>query len=221
MGLKSWTGLHDVGTSKIVNSSFLWLALIPFLSRLLESIHAWTKYAPTLPFNFVAFYFAAFFFAVGALIFNWKCPTIAKLAPDFGAFRAKGYSPVELKNWFHSLAGSKIYPSERDPEMILQFRSLVTGSDNLSKDDLTGKFSKKATGRMMAEFWGLDISARLAEVHNHTLNVANIRHPVWRTVASLAYTFGFILFGIVAMVNLGVVAKATWGLIQPWFCGGC
>jgi len=214
MGLKTWTGLHDVGTSKIVNSSFIWLALIPFLSRLLESIHAWTKFTPTLPFNFVAFYFAAFFFTLGSIIFNWKCPTIAKLAPDFGVFKAKGYSSIELKDWFHALAGSTVHADKCDPEMILHFRSEATESENLSDDDVIGRNLKKATPKMMDEFWRLNIESRLANIHKHTLNTANTRFPVWRLMASIFYTVGFALFIVVALVNLYVVTRATWDLLK-------
>src|SRR5689334_15711854 len=100
----TWASLHDIGTSKIVNTSFIWLAIIPFLSRALDALHAADTRIPTLPLNFSAFYFAAFFFAIGALIFRLHCPTVIKLAPNFAALKAGNFSTIEFRRWFVEVA---------------------------------------------------------------------------------------------------------------------
>ena len=63
---QSWTDLHAVGSSKVVNSAFIWLVIIPFLSRVLLAISSEYGKDLKLPLNFLAFYYAAFFFTIAA-----------------------------------------------------------------------------------------------------------------------------------------------------------
>ncbi|HRE80192.1 MAG TPA: hypothetical protein PLN52_04045 [Opitutaceae bacterium] len=210
-----WSALNALGTSKLVNSSFIWLALIPFLSRVLGAVQEWTHQCQSLPLSFVAFYFAAFSFSIAAGIFLWKCPTIAKIAPDFGVFNAKGHSETELKNWFLELAKSKKHPDAIDPEMILHFRRVVLLESGHGELDQADVFAEKARQRMMDAFWDIPLGSRLANAHDHVLRIADEYFPRWRGLAARFYVTGFALFSVVATYNLCSVGYSVWQTIKP------
>lgn len=227
----TWAKLHAVGTSKIVNTSFIWLAAIPALSRLLDAAHqaihtaafhlvehGATKAAAQIanldtrvPFNFIAFYYAAFFFTLAALLFQWFCPKVIKFAPSFGAFKTGGYSMVELKHWYHDMVPSSKYPTERDPQKIKDFIDCLMGSENIGADALGEILDGKAGHSLMDPFWSdLPLEPRRApHAHQKAIEEAETKHPVARKLAAIFYGIGFLLFAIVALLNLYVVLRET------------
>lgn len=209
--MKTWRDLHAVGTSKVVNTSFIWLALIPFLSRCLDALHAGSH----LPFNFIAFYYAAFFFTVASLIFNLTCPVVIKLTPTFGAFKAGGYSLLELKNWYHDMATAKDGAS-RDLKLIQQFLSHLKVTDGVSVEGYVDLMKGTAGKTQLERFWQTlaKDDDMLSEVHDLTIGEAEKKHPNWRRAAAVLYIIGFILFGLVAILNLIVVSKISWQVLS-------
>ena len=207
---RSWTELHDIGSSKVVNSAFIWLVLIPFLAKVLFAIHA--EFGPDLkmPFNFLAFYYAAFFFTIAAALYQWKCPNIVKLAPTFGAFQEGGYSPLELKKWFHELAESPHGPQDRDGELVIQFLQNAGAPANLSPAGYVDLMSKSASANLMGTFWQYSIPPdKLPAVHDLTISLANRKSGVARSFATACYALGLVLFALVVLLNLRAVVKET------------
>jgi hypothetical protein len=209
--VNTWRSLHAIGTSKVVNTSFIWLALIPFLARVLDALHAGER----LPFNFVAFYFAAFFFTLASLIFNMACPVVIKLSPTFGAFKSGGYSLLELKNWYHDMATARDGTS-RDTNLVRQFLSNLGAPDNVSATEYPDLMSGAAGSSLLSRFWSYPAVSddHLAQVHNLTIGEAEKKNIGWRKGAAILYVIGFILFGLVALLNLCVVAKVSWQVIK-------
>lgn len=206
--------MRNLGMSKVVNTSFIWLALIPFLARVLDSIKEVGGAKLALPFNFEAFYFAAVCFTIASMIFAIWCPDIVKLAPDFGTFVTKGHSGRELKRWFHKLAPSKNHKGEIDIGPITQFFENAGFSVELSKKDLGDFFAGKAPNELMGKFWSIDIQNKLADLHDFTLNQSNCRSPVARWFAAIFYILGFLLFACVAASNLVAVFSIT---MRHWY----
>ncbi len=206
----SWTELHALGSSKIVNSAFIWLIIIPFLSRVLLTLNSEYGKDITLPFNFLAFYYAAFFFTVASAVFNWNCPTVAKLAPTFGSFKAGGYSALELKNWYHDMVPSPTSPSKRNGELIIQFLTNVRQSHGLSPEEYAENISRLAGPNTMANFWLIQIPEnKLPDAHDLAIGIANKGNAFARLVATISYQLGFLLFGVVIIYNLTAVVKET------------
>lgn len=215
MRMKTWRDLHAVGTSKVVNTSFIWLALIPFLSRCLDALHE----GKHLPFNFIAFYYAAFFFTLASLIFNLKCPVVIKLTPTFGSFKAGGYSLLELKNWFHDMATAKD-GSSRDSELIRQFLSHLKAKPAGTIIETYEEMIKGTAGpKVLSTFWQTVAKDddMLAEVHDLSVKEAEKKSPYWRNTATVLYSIGFVLFGLVAILNLIVVSKISWQVLKEFF----
>lgn len=207
---RSWTDLHDVGSSKVVNSAFIWLVLIPFLSRVLVALSAEYGRDVKLPFNFLAFYYSAFFFTIAAAVFNWKCPTVAKLAPTFGSFKAGGYSAVELKNWYHDMVPSPVNPEFRDGQRIVQFMTNVRSVDSLTQEEYANELSRVAGPKLMVNFWLIEVPEhRLPDAHNLAVQVSNGMNPIARCAATVCYGIGFLLFAVVAVLNLVTVVQET------------
>lgn len=227
----TWVDLHGVGTSKIVNSSFIALAAIPALSRLLalghEGIAAMKAHiaahggstksleaveaAMQLPFNFVAFYYAAFFFAVAAVLFHFFCPKILKLAPSFGAYQTGGFSFVELKHWYHDMVPSPEGRHARDAQKITAFIESIVGRDQLRGDEYAESKKVSAGGKLMGAFWN-DLPGeqkRAPHAYQLALVEAETKHSVVRRLTAFFYGLGFLAFIIVAFVNLAAVASET------------
>lgn len=212
----TWGGLHDVGTSKVVNTSYIWLALIPFLTRALEALHAAGTHVPTLPFNFIAFYYAAFCFTAGAAVFNLFCPKVIKLTPTFGTFASEQYSLIELKNWWHDMVMDEPRPEER-ARLLEQFLLLEKPNQGISYPVLD---KSEVDAKILNNFWEENAWTKrdaLPLLHDLAVKYAEKLNPNWRRFATAMYGIGFILFGVVVVLNLFVVAKETGRIIAPMF----
>jgi hypothetical protein len=110
-----WRTLISFSRSKFVQSSLVWVALVPVVARFTEgmdktfhvrigeNVHVLTL-AP--PFTWSMFFFGALFFMLGNFIVNWKAPRILKETGHFREFADQGRSPFELLDLARSLTAS-------------------------------------------------------------------------------------------------------------------
>lgn len=91
-----WHLLSKINKFKFINTMYIWIFVVPVLSRLLEkvgdvanvTIFDYTFEAQlTLPFSWLVFYFSAVSFAIANVIFQIRCPNIIKDHTGYSDFK--------------------------------------------------------------------------------------------------------------------------------------
>ncbi|MDR7090882.1 hypothetical protein [Cellvibrio fibrivorans] len=91
----NWRLLSNLGQSKLVRSSYIWMIVIPVAAKVLENIapevelHIFNQVfnlTLILPFSWKALYFSSLLFACGTIIYQIFCPKIVKEYPTFKDF---------------------------------------------------------------------------------------------------------------------------------------
>lgn len=102
-----WADLRSLGESRMVQSSYYWLVLVPICARLLDKIASPLKFRAfggmhqidfTLPFSWYLLYFSALAFACGALLYRLYCPKIISEFASFSEYRDAGGEGFRLEN---------------------------------------------------------------------------------------------------------------------------
>ncbi len=97
----SWVTIRALGKNKILNTSYIWIVLVPIIAKLLEKapevikleiFGAMTEIPLELPFSWGVFYFSAVCFFFASIIFILFCPAIIKRFADFSDFLGSGES---------------------------------------------------------------------------------------------------------------------------------
>src|SRR5688572_21172664 len=115
----TWSDLYEIGSSKIVNSSFIWMVLLPIIARALTTIESKYQIQVQIPLNFYLLYVAALVFAAASTSYHLFCPKLVQRAPNYGVFVERRYSINELKKWYRKLC--RRFDGTIDAEMISHF----------------------------------------------------------------------------------------------------
>lgn len=121
--LINWPIISILGNNPIVTRSYIYLIIVPILAKLLSALESPFLYNFTsgytlkiplgLPFNWVLFYFAAFFFTIGTIIYVFFAPQIIKEDKTFGDFEVKRKTSIHLKLYLDDLGISDKYIKEQ------------------------------------------------------------------------------------------------------------
>jgi hypothetical protein len=196
-----WVKLHQLRENPAIKYSWVWLALVPFLMRLIIAWQPRVAYALDVPINFIFCYAAGLCFLAAAWPYGKYCPTLVKEAPSYGAFQKHQHSEVELRNWFREVVPADGAPAEADPQLVLQYRSIIRGNTNLTAAEAAESLTGRAGHAIMDPFWATPAGTKLPDVHDFALGVAKRRRPVARAVATVAYAFGFLFLACVFAYN--------------------
>ncbi|KQC29256.1 hypothetical protein [Flagellimonas eckloniae] len=91
----NWKQISVLGQNKIVNSSYIYLFIVPVIAKLFSSINSPVdlilggyefQFVLTLPFNWKLFFFAALLFTIGSLVYNLRAPNIIKENDSYSNF---------------------------------------------------------------------------------------------------------------------------------------
>lgn len=199
----SWTSLQGLGTSKVVNSSLVWLIIIPFVARVVDAVDAKFCLDVSLPFNALMLYCAAFAFTVAAGIFHVWCPSVIKLTPSYGVFATGRHSVSDLKKWFREIAGSKAGNGGADSEMILHFIREARAEGNATPADLLDYTDGKAGASLMNVYWTCPIpDFFVPSTFNFVRDSADVLFSWARRLAAAFYVLGFLALAAVAIFNV-------------------
>ncbi len=187
-----WATLEKIQKVRIVQSTYVWIFIVPVLAKALSRIEDPIKMMvfyqkfelhTSLPFSWWVFYFAAISFVLANLIFIWKCPKIVKDHNDFGDFLAKKKGEAHLY----------YYATQLDN----QYNDFI---HFLSENRLVNQFEEHERTqfdyevKMSDAFWGIH------DVHN-------VIRRFWRLFCTSLYAVGFILIFIVLVQNLWAVLQ--------------
>lgn len=94
-----WINLRQLGESRMVQTAYAWMVLVPILARALEHVASPVKVSIfggehllnlTLPFSWYLFYFSALAFACGSLLYKIYCPAIISEFLNFREYMNSG-----------------------------------------------------------------------------------------------------------------------------------
>ena len=95
--LPRWSGLRQMGESKILRSSYFWLFAVPLLAKALALAEPRLLVLPqglrlhlALPFSWKLFYFSAVAFSLGSLLYSLACPRIVRNFQGYSEWADQG-----------------------------------------------------------------------------------------------------------------------------------
>jgi len=96
-----WSQLKVLQKNKIVKTSYIWLLVVPFITKLFsktsDNIY---ELDLILPFSWKVFFISALFFTLANLLFSIFAPRIVKEYQDYGDFKLQGKTYNELTDYF-------------------------------------------------------------------------------------------------------------------------
>lgn len=104
----SWTNVRKFGVSKFVQSSFVWIAIVPLIAKVLSKMNSLLvipigdeKYVFVLelPFSWQLFFFSAISFSLATIIYFVWCPRIIKEHYNATHFLEEGKTLTQLREY--------------------------------------------------------------------------------------------------------------------------
>ncbi|MDD9200867.1 hypothetical protein PVK61_16725, partial [Aliivibrio sp. S2MY1] len=117
-----WSLIRSIGDSKIVQSSFIWLLIVPISARLLSNVDdvinmtvfgSNVNLTTSLPFSWQLLFGAACFFTIANIIYNAFCPEIFRQYKNYSEFKEHGktllqvHSAMKVMVWCNRKPGVK------------------------------------------------------------------------------------------------------------------
>ena len=195
-----WDKLRSVQNSKIINSTYIWLFIVPltakFLSKLNDSVKIMIdgnvyEFILKLPFSWEQFFYSSLCFVVGNIIFIIMAPELIKDFKDYGDYIRSGRDIKNLSKYMAKEYEGEIF----DKDMEIHYADLEStrnlnkafkrnGEDGkiIDEDDLIKDHEKYS-------FWKL-------------YNYLNAEYYIFRYICATLYAIGFILFSFVIAKNI-------------------
>ena len=99
VNLSVWSALRKVQNLKFVQSTYIWLFVLPIFGKFITKANNLHADLIELPFAWVCLFFSALFFTAGNIIFLFKCPNIIKENKNFGQFENEGKTSKHLSDY--------------------------------------------------------------------------------------------------------------------------
>ena len=113
---------------KIVKSSYIWLLIVPLVSKVFSKIENTISFTIdekiyeidlVLPFSWNIFFIAALLFTVSNILFYLSAPNIVKHYKNYGDFNAQGKGIEQLKEYMTSHERMMIKTSHMNSPIIV------------------------------------------------------------------------------------------------------
>lgn len=117
-GTVRWSRVRSLGRSRLVRSSFIWIAVVPGAAKVALALKqnvaepAWAKSMVDslhLPFSWHLLFWSAMFMAIATALFDIYCPNIIRKHEHFGSFESAGEHSSHLMEYAEQVA------NRRDP----------------------------------------------------------------------------------------------------------
>jgi len=212
-----WDKLAKIGQNPIINRTYIYLFLLPFVIRLLRNYN-YESVIDSIPFSWHVLYFSAFSFTIGSLLYYIFCPSLIKDNKSFANFS------LEKKGWQH------LYSYLNDIRINSE---IVANLNRLRKKDIANKDRKRIDlfnilldeqsesinfGQDTYDSTGFNVIKRVNEIEkknneetrlklafeNCFLYANSIRHLIRLTILILFF-IGFLLIGSVVINSFALV----------------
>lgn len=215
---REWSSLYSIGHSKLVQSSLIWVFIVPIAAKILHEIDSIVylevfsytfKLNLELPFSWVTLYFSALFFAMGSLLYIFFCPKLIKDYLNYSSFVDKDNSYELLVSKFHYDA------TDSDHEAALEYIDNLLSEMQIEKPQKKTKFSPRQYVRKIIS---LDYRINLIFISKNEYCIPNIfyyfreclefYYTRMRVLCFISYLVGFLLLSFIFIENLVyVIAK--------------
>lgn len=213
-----WSHLRVFGESRVVQSSWLWLALVPACAKVIHHLQEnirtdpWASFVQSLrlPFSWPVLFAAALCFTAATFIYSTRGPRIIRENKSLCDFRDAAKTTRHLAEYAHEVAGE---PGEEEvepypgcmPEVVSGRRVgdmlvVMKGDAPLSlvESEEEAPFAKHVGGDAIDRvFWNI---WWIAERHKHRSLIA----------AAFFYMIGSLLVMVIFIENVAWVARTLW-----------
>ena len=179
-----WYSIRLIGKSKLSNSMYYWLFIVPIAAKVLSEINEDIRmkifgqdfnFIFSLPFNWKMFFFSALFFSIGNVIFNLFCPKIIKDHLTLSGFTGDG----KFEDHLHDYA----------KDINSKFENFSGWGDSHTNDE------RALNEHIRNSFWRI-------------YNEGKLSRSAPRIISGFSYMIGFILLAIVILRGAFWVIKS-------------
>jgi len=202
-----WHHIRHLGKSKAVNSSYVWIFLLPTITKLYEFF---ARAYPTvdqeylrLPFSWQLLFLSALLFSIGLAIYHLRCPTLIKEFSSFGDYKAKGGTFLDLLERWEDYIREDRGPFDSVDNMIQNFYYWSVGT--------YPREIKEGSG-FPGDCWRAEMkdmpepsNSRFGKAFSEVYATLDRRHPRSRLASSVFFLLGFMTIGVVLIQNIASV----------------
>ena len=204
----SWSKLRGFGESRILKSSYFWIAFVPLTAKLFRYINnvniEFIKLDFELPFSWQMFFWGAFFASIANLIYAFKCPDITKMFENYSEFESSGRGEQQLLNIFAVIFNKSYYKGESTTNQLCTFQDDFCEVENDWSSFENNGFELWSTIRK------LNIRKDcLKNAFWYVYDFANELEVVYRRICCISYILGFLFFFYVLVQNIWFVFTNT------------
>ena len=192
MELFTWDKLKKINSSKIINSMYIWIFIVPIILKVFElinkNIYNFEIFNEVitlnleLPFSLTVFYFSAIFFALGNLLIKSSCPLIIFENNSYADFKNEGKAQPYIGTYEYDAMNNE----EESTEM---YKELNRYQDGSNASEIFEQIIQKY-------FWII-------------YDKAKDRKPIRRFFTGLFYILGYLLMLIVLLQNFYYIIKSV------------
>lgn len=224
----NWRTLSYFGNHKLINKSYIYLFFVPVIAKLLSKINspldfimADTKYSLvlSLPFSWQMFFFGAFFFTLGTIVYNLFVPKIIRENQSYGSFLidnkeyghlvdylddlgihdnwydlAGDLGNIDTKPWLERFWLKTVKGLVKNREKKIELCSIIFKVKHTNDSSMS--FRQNIDDDLKKDFWLV-------------YNFANNSKEYLRTMALVFYSIGLVLIAIVLFQGLQEVIKIS------------
>jgi hypothetical protein len=199
MTVPKWSELRRMGTSRVFQSSYLWLVIVPLAAKTIQRFDLGVE----LPFSWRMFFLSALTTSVANVLYVWKAPAFVRRFENYAQYLAEGRTASEVSRWFESLLqrhGRQLQGNEwknvreyvkiADPSTTLDPKNLADAVSAIESVTMPDTVASRA-------FW-------------QVYNLGDDLHRNYRATTAAAYGLGIVLFSLVMIQNV-------WFVVKPWW----
>ncbi len=209
-----WSLINKIGKLKSIRSSYIWILIVPILSKILLKIKdeveitlfgtTW-ELSLSLPFSWKVFYFSAIAFSLANLLYFIFCPKFITKFQNFGEYKDKGYTETALKEFF-----VKLYGIKRVHTNIADVRGFILGFHEYFETSISSiYFVEKMEEDTDHVLDCVFKEGSLADAFLYIQYDYDNLYPVTRVACFLLYVIGFCLLAWVFIDSFWYVFKLT------------
>ena len=190
--VQSWEELSRFGKNRVIQSSYIWLFLVPLAAKALSTVESpliisglsdGLKINLHLPFSWYLFYVSALAFTFATALYALSCPKIIRRYANFRDFEAEGQKFSFLRSYSRDLEGFAF-----SRKVTRAGGNITSPRNELSIDEEPRELNSTA-------FWEL-------------YNFENDRSAKIRLSCQISYYFGFGCTALVLLQNFWFVISS-------------
>ena len=206
--IPSWKRLNDLGKSRTLRSSLIWIFIVPIVAKFLQRFpqeitirlnETDLVFSLQLPFSWTLLFYSSVFFAAASLVYGFNVPELIREYDDYESFTKSGMIPFSISGPFISA-----WHQSRQP-----------AKDHFLLDVGIRSFNEMDHLKEVSPYILMSELSRLSdiEVDKHlfwfTYDYWQSSRPIARISCTVLYTLGFSYLGIVILRNFQAVISVS------------